>query len=386
MTSICLCMIVKDESEVIERCLNSVKDLISYWVICDTGSSDGTQDLVRQVLSGVPGELHERPWVDFGHNRTEMLKLARGKAQYLLLLDADWTFSARPGALAGLKADAYLVRQRLPQGQGLEFHNRNLVRGDKNWRYVGVTHEYLDTKGKVSERRLDGAHIDNWGDGGVGHAKRWRQDAELLERAIRQDPRNGRNVFYLAQTYRDLGELKLSIDLYRRRAAMGGWPQEVFYSLYQAGVLLARLGDWDAAVPALLKAWKYRPTRIEPLHQLATGYRQRQDYPNAHRYATQALNKPEPPDILYVESWIYRWGALFEYSVSAYWTGEYAAALDACERLLRRDDLSPEYRSHAEQNREHCLRALRGDTTGPDSQQFSIRGGTVILRLPGPKS
>ncbi len=379
-------MIVKDESEVIERCLTSVKDLISHWVICDTGSSDGTQDLVRGVLTGVPGELHQRPWVDFGHNRTEMLRLARGKAKYLLLLDADWTFSARPGALDRLGADAYLVRQRLPQGHGLEFFNRNLVRGDKNWRYVGVTHEYIDIKGKVSERRLEGAHIDNWGDGGVGRAKRWRQDAELLEQAIRKDPRNARNVFYLAQTYRDLGETKRAIDLYRRRAAMGGWPEEVFYSLHQVGTLLANLGDWDAAVPALLKAWKYRPSRIEPLYQLATGYRLRQDYASAHRHAVRALNQREPSDVLYVESWIYRWGVLFEYSVSAYWTGEHAAALDACDRLLRRNDLPPEYRTHTEQNRGHCLRALRGDVAGPDSQQFSIRGGTVVLRLPGSKS
>jgi tetratricopeptide (TPR) repeat protein len=379
-------MIVKDESAVIERCLNSVKDLISHWVICDTGSSDGTQDLIHQVLSGVPGELHERPWVDFGHNRTEMLRLARGKAQYLLLLDADWTFSAKPGALDRLSADAYLIRQRLPMGHGLEFFNRNLVRGDRNWRYVGVTHEYLDTKGKVSERRLAGAQIDNWGDGGVGQARRWRQDAELLERAVRKDPRNGRNVFYLAQTYRDLGETKLAIDLYRRRAAMGGWAEEAFYSLYQTGVLLSKLGDWGAAVPALLKAWKYRPTRIEPLYQLAMGYRLRQDWTNAHRYAVRALGKPEPPDILFVDSWVYRWGALFEYSVSAYWTGEHAAALDACDRLLKRADLPPEYRTHVTQNRQYCLRALRGEDVAQETQQFAIRGGTVILRLPGQKS
>ena len=82
-------MIVRDEAAVIERCLASVRDHIDTWVICDTGSTDGTQDLVRTALSGIPGELHERPWVDFGHNRTELLRLARGKADFLLLLDAD---------------------------------------------------------------------------------------------------------------------------------------------------------------------------------------------------------------------------------------------------------------------------------------------------------
>ncbi|MFJ6901462.1 glycosyltransferase [Streptomyces hokutonensis] len=58
-------------------------------MISDTGSTDGTQDLIRKVLDGVPGELHEEPWVDFGHNRTRNIRLAHGRADYLLTLDAD---------------------------------------------------------------------------------------------------------------------------------------------------------------------------------------------------------------------------------------------------------------------------------------------------------
>lgn len=77
--SICLCMIVKNEAEVIERCLASVADLVDTWVISDTGSTDGTQQLIRSALDGIPGELHEEPWVDFGHNRTANIKRARAK-------------------------------------------------------------------------------------------------------------------------------------------------------------------------------------------------------------------------------------------------------------------------------------------------------------------
>ena len=384
MTSICLCMIVKDESGVIQRCLNSVKDLISYWVICDTGSTDGTQELIRETLSDVPGELHERPWVDFGHNRSESLRLARGKGAYLLLLDADWTLEVKPGVLDRLNADAYMIRQRLPQGHGMEFYNRHLVKGDRAWWYVGVTHEYMETKGKFSERRLDGALMHNWGDGGVGRAARWRQDAELLTQAIKQEPGNGRSWFYLAQTYRDLGETSRAIDLYKKRAAIGGWEEEVFYSLYQVGVLLSSVGDWDAAVPALQKAWKFRPTRAEPLHQLAQGYRVRSDWTEAHRYASQAVKLREPNDILFVESWIYRWGALFEYSISSYWTGDPATALKACDRLLARDDLSAEYRASTKQNREFCLKALRGESS--PTQRFAMRGGKVVVNLPQRRS
>ena len=77
--TICLNMIVKDESKVITRGLATVKPLISYWVIVDTGSTDGTQEIIKKFMEDIPGELHERPWKNFEHNRNQALELAKGK-------------------------------------------------------------------------------------------------------------------------------------------------------------------------------------------------------------------------------------------------------------------------------------------------------------------
>src|SRR5664279_2126140 len=86
---ICLSMIVKNESAVIERCLRSVKPWIHAWAISDTGSSDGTQDIVRKFMADLPGELIERPWVDFSTNRNQALELACKYGDYALIIDAD---------------------------------------------------------------------------------------------------------------------------------------------------------------------------------------------------------------------------------------------------------------------------------------------------------
>ena len=91
-------MIVKDEAGVIERCLASVKPFVTHWAIVDTGSTDGTQDIIRRCMADVPGALHERPWRDFGHNRSEALDLARAQGGgYVLVMDADNIFHAPPG-------------------------------------------------------------------------------------------------------------------------------------------------------------------------------------------------------------------------------------------------------------------------------------------------
>jgi glycosyltransferase involved in cell wall biosynthesis len=77
--TICLNMIVKDESLVIQRCLSSIIEWIDYWVIIDTGSTDRTQQIIRDYLKHIPGELHEHPWVDFAFNRNEALSFAKKK-------------------------------------------------------------------------------------------------------------------------------------------------------------------------------------------------------------------------------------------------------------------------------------------------------------------
>jgi glycosyltransferase involved in cell wall biosynthesis len=93
---ICLNMIVKDESKIIKRGLATVKPIIDYWVIVDTGSTDGTQQIIKDFMQDIPGELHERPWKNFAYNRNQALALAKGKADYILFMDADETLEFSP--------------------------------------------------------------------------------------------------------------------------------------------------------------------------------------------------------------------------------------------------------------------------------------------------
>ena len=108
---ITLCMIVRDESRVLARCLQSVAPFIDRYCIVDTGSTDGTQAIPRAVLGAMPGEVHERPWRDFATNRNEAIALASPGADYLLVMDADDVLVAESGIAWGvLGADGYRVR------------------------------------------------------------------------------------------------------------------------------------------------------------------------------------------------------------------------------------------------------------------------------------
>jgi glycosyltransferase involved in cell wall biosynthesis len=371
--TIALAMIVRDEEAVIARCLESVRGLIDSWVICDTGSADRTMEIVRETLSGVPGELHGREWVNFGHNRSELLRLAHRTADYLLLLDADMTISLH--GQPALEADAYMLRI----DESPEYWLKCLVRGDVNWRSEGSTHEYLTTDQEHTVENLSEIVVRHHHDGS-SRPQKLQRDRALLYEDLRRAPRDPRTVFYLAQTHKDLGESERAIALYERRAEMGGWEEEAFYALLQAGVLRAEAGEWPAAMSRLIAAWERRPERCEPLYELASRSRARGDHHSARLFAERGLNVPKPHDHLFVEPWVYEWGMLFEYSITAYWTGDVHGALRACDRLLDCPALPRAYREQTVRNSRYCVRAVafsqrRGDPS------FSIDDDATEVRV-----
>ena len=361
-------MIVKNEAHVIRRCLDSVRPFIDSWVIVDTGSTDGTRDIIRDHFKDVPGELHERPWKNFGHNRSEALSLARHRANYLFVMDADdELILAANFQRPDMKASAYSLQ--IEHGNN-EHWRPCLVSTKLDWRYVGVLHEYLDSGEGHTAEKLVGAKIRIHAEGdrstGDDAARKYLNDAETLENALLTEPENTRYVFYLAQSYRDAGELNKSLRTYQRRAEMGGWDEEVWYSHYEVAKLSERLKlAPEIVTQCYLDAYQVRPQRVEPLVQLARIFRERKQFALALLFARKAKDLPRPADILFLESNAYDWQALDEFAVASYWTGNYKDCAAACESLLKGNTLPFEYLARVTGNLKFALEKLGKRPSSP---------------------
>jgi glycosyltransferase involved in cell wall biosynthesis len=354
VASVCLNMIVKNETGVLERCLDSVRPFIQSWVIVDTGSTDGTQDLIRRELAGIPGELHERPWRNFGENRSEALELAKGKADYLLIIDADEELEVPAGfVLPELTADQYMLVHRRKHSE-LAWDLGTLVKASRPWRYTGVVHEVIVCDEPYTTEPLRGPVVWGYFDSArnaPGAVAKYANDARVLEAALVDDPENARYVFYLAQSYRDAEMIPKAIEAYERRATMGGWDEEVFYSLYQIAVLGDRLGvERPLVVYAYLRAYEFRPRRAEPLRALAAHFRNTSDWSQAELFARAAAAIPRPDDLLFVEDSVYSWHALDELAIAAYWLGKREEAQALNRRLLSEGKLPAGERERVEKN------------------------------------
>ncbi len=356
--TVCLCMIVKNENHVIRRCLQSVLPLIDCWVIVDTGSSDGTQQAIRSFLRDVPGELYERPWVDFAVNRSESLAFANGRATYLLVIDADEVLEYDEDfRLPHLQAGAY---DFVIHSGSLEYYKTQLLRTTVPWRYEGVVHEHVITDVPHTRERLTGLRTLRIPDGARARDPlTYRKDALLLEGAVLQDPGNARHMFYLAQSYADAGEIDLALDRYRKRVAMGGWPEEVYCALYQ----IARLqegkgGAWPPVMEAYLAAYAFRPERAEPLYRVGFQYQALRQFPLAHLFLARAMRLPYPKaELLFVEKDTYDYLLPLEYSVACYYVGEYAEAIRVCHSLLSDPSLNADQVDQVTRNLQFSLDA-----------------------------
>ena len=344
MHRLSLAMIVKNESHVILECLESVYTSIDYWVVVDTGSTDGTQDIIKKFFEekNIPGELIQSEWKGFGPSRTEALNYVKGKAEYAWMIDADDYLVGSFKLPEGNDMDSFALRLGREE---FSWWRNQIFKVDSDWEYVGVLHEYAKCNGKeqpiiaklagnyrVVARTVGARNV------GITAIEKYSRDAETLEKALIEEPDNVRYKFYLGQSYFDSQQWEKAIEAYMRRVEAGGWPEEVFYSLYRIAISKAMLNrPWGEIMESFLVAYNYRPSRAEPLYHIAQIYRTKMQMPAvAYVFAKAASDIPFPAnDILFVPDAIYNYAILDEVAATAHAAGYPEIGLNACRKLLQ---------------------------------------------------
>jgi len=351
--SICLNMIVKNESAIITRLLESVYNIIDTYCICDTGSTDNTKELIMaffnqknafykeknalcegqnvlcegqnvlcegqnvlcegqnvlcegQNINGkekntkcnfkkIVGKIIDEPFVNFEHNRNVALASCFGMADYVLFLDADMVLEINPNFKLKLVHDAYYLHQGNEDIMG---KNIRIIKNDGTFKYYGVTHEVVMTtrNDTVTEHiQKSCMFIRDIGDGGAKQDK-FTRDKRLLLEAIEKEPYNSRYPFYLANTFKALNDMPNAVKYYKKRIELEEirlhkFTEEVYYSYYNIGLCLNN----EESVHYWLMAHENNPKRVEHLYELIKFYRLRKEYPLCKLFYDMAHSNLAPP-------------------------------------------------------------------------------------------
>ena len=328
--SICLNMIVKNESKIIIRLLESVYTMIDCYCISDTGSTDNTIDLINDFFKSknMVGKVLKEPFINFEHNRNVALEACFGMSDYILLLDADMIMVKNPHYKLELTLDAYYIHQGDNNNMG---KNVRFVKNNDTFKYYGVTHESIKTtipNASSYTIEKDKLFINDIGDGGAKSDK-YDRDKRLLLTALEKTPDDARYNFYLANTFRELNEKENAIKHYKIRIKLEEIPMnkytcEIWYCYYHIGLLLNN----EESIHYWLMAHKQTPKRIEHLYEIIKFYRLRKEYLLCKVFYDIAVEIMKPPfkysdvhDFIFISLIHYRYLLDYEYTLFSCYLG-----------------------------------------------------------------
>lgn len=155
MISISLCMIVKNEEQVLERCLKSAKDIVDEIIIVDTGSTDKTKDIAKKYTD----QIYNFKWID-DFSKARNYSFSKATKEYILWLDADDVILEKDRKeFIKLKnnfdknIDVVMMKYNISYDEELKptfsYNRERLIKNNIKYKWVGEVHEVIVPSGNI---------------------------------------------------------------------------------------------------------------------------------------------------------------------------------------------------------------------------------------------
>ena len=361
-----LSQIVKNEAHVIERMLNTIKPIIDCVVVVDTGSTDGTQEVIKKwgENNNIPAFVYDRPFDNFENSRNYAMEMVKEKSEYAFWLDADEMLEIDLKIFDKNKLDRDLYMFNTYIGN-MKYTRNECWKTDKPFRWYGPVHEFIVCdQQNITSGLMEGLSVKVYMDGGSWKgniADKYKKHSAILEDYIDNKDRNARWVFYTAQSYHDSASLpdnrveneerlRRALKYYQERVGRSdGYEEERFYSQFRVGTIKKTLEyPWSETHQELLKAFSMDPLRAEPIKLIVDYYLSVGEWNLAFLYSKFAKanfhgKNPYPTRLLFVDESLYIWRFLEVHAAACFYTGRKEEATQNYRELQKVMRESPQY-------------------------------------------
>jgi len=368
--TLCFATMCKNEEHCIRETLESVYKYIDTWVVCDTGSTDRTCEIVEEFFKekGIPGELFHHEWIGFDVNKTKMFDACYNRSDYILHLDAD---DLLMGDFEFTNDDAGRLSYLVTTKRGSATYKCQIIFSNRHhWKLCGVAHttiKCLDnvqdlTNGDLSHKnfyqisRDTGARSQD--------PDKYYKDALKLQKqffdTLVSDPDglNRRSVFYTAQSYMDSGRYEEAMQWYSLYTQMKDtWCEEVFESHLRIARCMIELKYPMGVIEYhFAQAIQIFPDRAESYYLIGKYYNQnslhQKGYINLKMAKSLSIENALSKYVLFVNKFNYRNYINDELSVACYWTNRPEEGMRYIEEALADPSLSHQA-THLNSNKQH---------------------------------
>jgi len=382
MGKLALNFICKDESPVIEKMLESAKGIVDLIVVNDTGSTDGTQQIIKNFGEkyGIPTYVFERPFDDFENSRNHAMQKLRDVVKELgwnpeqvhgFWFDCDETLVIDPKfGKSQFTKDLYMINTYIGN---MKYTRNTFFKVSKAFRWYGPVHEFIVCDDQnITSGLAENIHVDvkMTGNSWMGDiAEKYASHAYKLEAYINKNRQDPRWIFYTAQSWHDAASIKnnkeenderlrRSLKYYRERVQRpDGYAEEIYYAQYRIGTIMRILEEpWHLTHMELLKAYQMDPLRGESIKVIIDHYLMMQDWHMAYLYSKFAKTtfhgkNPYPTRLLFVDEATYVWKFAESHAAASFYTGRMDEAKQTYQEIVNLTKTNPQYFSVEDLNK-----------------------------------
>lgn len=260
---ISLCLIVKDEEDVLARCLDSVREAVDEIIIVDTGSTDRT----REIAQNYTQKIYDFPWIDdFAAARN--FAFEKAKFDYILWLDADDVILEDDlKKLLNLKQNMDIAIDSVTMNYNLavdqygnvttSLRRNRLVRRSGRFQWIGAVHEYLAVYGNIFDSDIAVIH----------RSEKHDSERNLMiyeKRLANGEVFNARDQYYYANELLDHQRIDQAVIWYEKFLEGGeGWVEDNLSACKKLTDCFHTLGDLKSAEKYIFKSFLYDTPRAE---------------------------------------------------------------------------------------------------------------------------
>jgi len=346
-----LVIMVKDAGEDFHDVLTQNLPYIDYWTILDTGSTDGTIDVIRDVLKDKPGELFQEPFINFRDSRNRLLDLAGEKCVFNVILDDSYVLLGNLREfLTFVRGDDIVDSYSLVlEDKDVMYTSNRVIKSCRNLRYINVIHEIIQTENNLNVSiPYDSGRITDRNSPYMSARTKERKlnDIKLLEKMYKDDPSDPRSLYYLGDSYVGLEKWNDALFYFEQRVKQGGgFKQEIQDSLYYIAVISDMYSQgkytWEQCHQKYIDCYNFDPNRTESLYFVGKHYIDEGNNALGMMYLKQAFNVGIPEITMSFRKHIYQYHIPKELLLHCFNNREYELGEQCCRRILeyREDNL-----------------------------------------------
>lgn len=283
--SVSLCMIVKNEERYIERCLESVKQVVNEIIIVDTGSKDSTIEIANKYTTNI----YSFDWVnDFSAARNFALKHA--KSDYILVMDADEYLEEDVDFQRDLikEYDYYVfnIKNHMKFNRSFTHTAVRMFRNHVDFKYENRLHEHLNILESNNKYTGDMSvcTIEHLGymDEEILEEKKYKRNLPLMKLEVKENP-TAYNLFNMGKTYFGMNEFKKTVPYFQKSYSLGKDKIYIPELLTKLAFALNEIGQVNDAISILNDATAIYPLETEMKYILGIIYLNNGYYKDAEK-------------------------------------------------------------------------------------------------------